>query len=254
MLKNTLVLVFTYALFFTSSYTHAQITEADFRLVTQAFHDEYDSELKSRNQAISINPASSPAMIGFWWKLDEVRAAYSSLFDKDTKILTHYLFLLGGYARMSGMTRDGVAATLCHELGHGIGGGPYKNYEFEDTDVSVEGQADYFAFRYCLARIFKRLPPTGPVKPLSDYTDSLCKNRPVTSYAFCTRAFQTLESERTFFKLNPDDPNSSYDQHDPTTVASVEKDPYFYPSTQCRLDTMMNGILEKERPRCWYAP
>lgn len=238
----------------TSLNTFAQITEADFNLVTLAFHEEYDAELKAKNQIISINPASSPAMIGFWWKLDEVRAAYSSLYDNDTKFLTHYLFLLGGYARMKGMTRDGVAATLCHELGHGIGGKPFKNYEFEDTDVSVEGQADYFAFRYCLARIFKRLPPAQPIKPVNAYTDSLCKAVPTASYTFCTRAFQTLESERTFFKLNPADPDSEYDKHDPLVVTKIEKDPYHYPSSQCRLDTMMNGILGKERPRCWYVP
>lgn len=250
MIKNISALL----IFLSSLSTFAQITEADFNLVTKAFHDEYDSELKAKNQNISINPASSPAMIGFWWKLDEVRAAYSSLFDKDTQILTHYLFLFGGYARMKGMTRDGVAATLCHELGHGIGGEPYKNYEFEDTDVSVEGQADYFAFRYCLGRIFKRLPPAQSVKPPNAYTDSICKTVPDASYAFCTRAFQTLESERIFLKLNPDDPNSEYDKPDLSIVVTVNKDPYHYPSSQCRLDTMINGILGKERPRCWYAP
>lgn len=231
-----------------------QISESDFNFITQVFHAEYDAELKAKNQAITVNPASNAAMVGFWWKLDDVRASYSSLYDEDKNLLTHYLFLMGGYARMKGMTRDGVAATLCHELGHGIGGGPYKAYEYEKTDVSVEGQADYFAFRYCLPRIFKRLPPAAPVKPLNATTDSKCKTLPKASYEFCTRAFQTLESERIFFRLHPTDPDSEYDKHDPTVVTAIEKDPFHYPSTQCRLDTMMNGILGKERPRCWFAP
>lgn len=250
MTKFISILILVFAAFS----VQAQISEADFSLVAKAFHDEYDSELKAKNQTITVNVASSPAMVGFWWKLDDVRASYASLYDKENKILNHYLFLLGGYARLPGMTRDGVAATLCHELGHGIGGEPYEKFEYEETDVSVEGQADYFAFRYCLARIFKRLPPVGPVKPLNAYTDSVCKTLPSTSYEFCTRAFQTLESERTFFKLNPEDPNSEYDKHDASIASHVVHDPYHYPSSQCRLDTMMNGILGKDRPRCWYAP
>jgi hypothetical protein len=152
------------------------------------------------------------------------------------------------------MSRDGVIATLCHELGHGIGGPPYKDYDEVETDVSVEGQADYFAYRYCLERIFRRLPPDTKIKPVNEFTDKQCKTLPASSYAFCTRAFQSLESERIFFRLNPNDPDSDYDAHDTSTVNAVNPDPYHYPSSQCRLDTMMNGILRKERPRCWFAP
>lgn len=251
MLKNTLIL---FSLLLPGQPSIAQITATDFNIVVRAFHAEYDQELKTKNQLIVVNPATNPQSVGLWWNLDDIHAAYSSLYDSDTKILTHYLFLLGGYARLKGMTRDGVAATLCHELGHGIAGEPYKYNEYEKTDVSVEGQADYFAFRYCLPRIFKRLPATNPVKPVSAYTDSLCRTIPATSYEFCTRAFETLETERTFFKLNPKDPNTTYDKPDSSVVDSIETDPYYYPSSQCRIDTMMNGLLGKERPRCWYKP
>tara|TARA_B110001454_G_C12723068_1_gene435670 strand:- start:5604 stop:6359 length:756 start_codon:yes stop_codon:yes gene_type:complete len=251
MIKNTLLVLF---ILLSESRSFAQISEADFELVVRAFHAEYDTELKAKNQSIVVNPASNPQMVGFWWKLDEIRAAYSSMVDSDTNVQQHYLFLMGGYARMKGMTRDGVAATLCHELGHGLGGAPFKNYEHEETNVSVEGQADYFAFRYCLPRIFKRLPTNEPVKPMNAYTDSQCKTLPASSYEFCTRAFQTLQAERTFFKLSPDDPNTEFDKHDTSMATKVNKDPYYYPSSQCRLDTMMNGILGKERPSCWYIP
>ena len=160
---------------------------------------------------------------------------------------------MGGYGRLPGMTRDGVVATLCHELGHGIGGAPYKVNDFENTQVSVEGQADYFAYRYCVPRIFKRLNPAAPVKPVNDYTDKQCRSLPPASYNQCTRAFQSLESERLFFRLNPDDPNTEYDHRDSTVVKTVDTNPYFYPTSQCRLDTMMNGILGKERPSCWHT-
>lgn len=251
MIKNTfLVLVLLLAGF----KSFAQISEADFEIVIRAFHAEYDSELKTKNQSIVVNPASNPQMVGFWWKLDEIRAAYSSMFDEETKTQQHYLFLLGGYARMKGMTRDAVAATLCHELGHGIAGEPYKVFEYEETNVSVEGQADYFAFRYCLPRIFKRLPAQYAVKALNAYTESQCQTVAKESYQFCTRAFQTLEAERTFFRLSPDDPNTEFDKHDRSVASKVVTDPYYYPSSQCRLDTMMNGILGKERPHCWYVP
>lgn len=234
--------------------TQAQVSIETLKTVVAAFHAEYDQELATKQSRIVVNPAPTPAQPDFWWNLADVRAAYAALYDKDSKVLTHYLYLLGGYGKLAGMTQDGIAATLCHELGHGIGGPPYKAYKDEDTDVSVEGQADYFAFRYCLPRIFKRLKPNAEVKSVNAHTDSLCKHIPQARYSLCTRVFQALEVERTFFRLNKEDPTTNYSTPDSSISTEVNKDPYFYPSSQCRLDTMMAGLFEKERPRCWYLP
>jgi hypothetical protein len=35
-------------------------------------------------------------------------------------------------------------------------------------------------------------------------------------------------------------------------VDELDLSPSFYPEAQCRLDTMINGLLSLERPVCWY--
>lgn len=117
--------------------TQAQVSLETLKTVVAAFHAEYDQELASTKSRFIVNPAPTPAQPDFWWSLHDIRAAYAALYDKDTKILTHYLYLLGGYGKLA---------------------------------------------------------------------------------------------------------------------SEVNKDPYFYPSSQCRLDTMMAGLFEKERLRCWYLP
>jgi hypothetical protein len=244
--------IFVYFLFFSLG-TKAQITGEDLGKIIESFHKEYDAELKQKKSRIEINPVVGANLKTFWWDLDQVHASYSGYFDQDENVFIHYLYLLGGYGRLPGMTRDGVVATLCHELGHGLGGAPYKVNDFETTQVSVEGQADYFAYRYCVPRIFKRLNAAAAVKPVNDYTDKQCRTLPKASYSVCTRSFQSLESERLFFRLNPDDPNSEYDRRDSTIAKTINTDAYFYPTSQCRLDTMMNAILGKDRPSCWFT-
>lgn len=228
----------------------SQISQNELDQIAAAFHTEYDKELAQQNAKIFINPDPNPQMIGFWMKSDYVRASYGGYFDSDSKMFLHYLFILGGYARLPGMSRDFYIATLCHELGHGIGGPPYK--DFGKEKISVEGQSDYFAFRWCLPRLFKRIPPNQKVIPLNSFTDSLCRSLPVSSYLYCTRAFQTLESERRFLKLIDKDSNTDYHTPDKTVVKEVETIPEHYPSSQCRLDTMIQGILGKNRPACWF--
>jgi hypothetical protein len=243
-------IIFLGTLFF-SSMALAQISKTDLEVVSKALHVAYDQELHAKGQKFVLNPEAGPNFKDFWWNLDDIRAAYSGLHEDG--IIIHYIYLFGGYARLDGISRDGVAATLCHELGHGIGGNPYKLDPYDkDGRVSVEGQADDYAFRYCLKRVFKFLPPTQVVRPLNSLTEGLCKKRPAADYQFCTRAFQTLESERRFFRLSPTEPETYYDRPDLSKVEVVNQDMEFYPSTQCRLDTMMNGILGQPRPTCWF--
>ena len=142
-----------------------------------------------------------------------------------------------------------------------MGGAPFKLRD-ERALVSVEGQADYYAYRSCLARIFKKLPASGLISPVNAFTDSLCK-KTFTKFddlVFCTRAFQVLEIERMYLAYLSKGVSESallttaYDKPDLTNVTQVETKEDFYPSGQCRLDTMMAGLLQKPRPRCWFLP
>lgn len=233
----------------------AQISLTEFQVVSAVFQAEFAEDMTARNATLTINRPPSPQAPNFWWNLDQVHASYSGY--KDDDFHEHNLFLFGGYARMKGMTVDGVAMTLCHELGHGIGGSPFKD-KGDDSEVSTEGQSDYFAARECIKRVFRRLPETQPVLAPSSYTSQLCASRFKTEedLYLCHRGFQVLEVERIFLRtqLRQEETDVSYETPDPAIVTEMDLSPTFYPSAQCRLDTMVAGILEEERPRCWWAP
>lgn len=241
--------------FLAGSFANAQISLEQFQQISAAFHTEFGSELAAQNARLTINRPPSPQMPNFWWELKDRHASYSSYVESDGA-REHLLFLFGGYARIQGMTPDGVAMTLCHELGHGLGGAPFKD-KGEELLVSAEGQSDYFAARHCIKRIFKHIPEFQPVQAPSAYTESLCRSHFTTQdeLYLCVRGFQALEVERLFFRTQDGiEEETHYETPDQTVVQEVDHSPTFYPSAQCRLDTMMAGLLNQERPRCWWVP
>lgn len=243
---GALLLVFSFSL-------QAEVSLTEFKKLTEIFHKEYDQELKAQGAVMIINNPTGGDP-DFWWKMEARHASYSGYLDPNGT-LTHFLFLFGGYARIPGMDLEGVAMTLCHELGHGIGGDPKKE-SGEKVRASVEGQSDYFAARYCLKRILKHLP-IRPLHSLDSFVVSRCNERFKADQerVMCYRSFLVLEKERLFFRTQEGGGMETYyDRPDPTVVDKIELDPYFYPEAQCRLDTMVNGILELERPRCWWKP
>lgn len=235
--------------------TYAQISLMEFKMVSDAFHEVFSEELKQRNSTLYINRPPAPQLPNYWWDLDVVHASYTSFSDESGT--DHNLYLFGGYARMEGMTMDGVTMTLCHELGHGIGGYPMKNKDPLDYPASTEGQSDYYAARHCIKRIFKVLPESAPVLAPTPYTEELCLKHFNTDedIYLCHRGFQTLEVEKIFLRTQVQEGQDvDYDTPDTSVVTKMDLSPTFYPSAQCRLDTMVAGILEQERPRCWWAP
>lgn len=239
---------------FGASLAYAQVSLEQFKDIAGIFQKEFGPELALRGARLEINRPPTPQMPDFWWNLPEKHASYSGYVESDGTQY-HLLFLFGGYAKMSGMTADGVAMTLCHELGHGIGGAPMKKKN-DNIPASTEGQSDYFASRHCIKRIFRHLAPSAPIQAPSAYTASLCEKQFTSAQelADCHRGFQTLEVERMFLKSIPGGADTFYETPDQSVVEVVNTEPTFYPSSQCRLDTMMAGILNQERPRCWWAP
>lgn len=254
-MKITLWKFLTFLVFGTTLQAQAQISPEQFQNISQAFQAEFSAELAQQNARLNINRPPSPQMPNFWWDLNERHASYSAYTDANG-FTEHFLFLFGGYARMPGMTPDGVVMTLCHELGHGIGGAPYKR-KTDNTRASTEGQSDYFAARSCIKRVLKYIPEFQPAQAPNAYTENLCRQKFVSAEDLynCFRGFQALEVERIFFRqLANGGGETDYHTPDLTVVDTVELQETFYPSAQCRLDTMIAGLLEQERPRCWYAP
>jgi hypothetical protein len=148
---------------------------------------------------------------------------------------------------------DGFAFTLCHELGHLMGGEPKKKNGETKTWASAEGQADYFAASICLRRVLAKLNPAPkqdiplPVKTACEIiadpnASKLCERTAMSGY----RSFhQILDSVGLIQFAMPSflKPEAAAA---PITLLG-------YPSLQCRLDTVLAGAAGQPRPRCWFA-
>jgi len=248
-----IVIIILLTFIFTSTLS-AEVTYPEFKKLTLIFHKEYDAELAAKKENFKVNQTAPGMDPDMWWNMPMIRAAYSSLTENGFK--THLLFLFGAYAKIPGMTIEGLANTLCHELGHGLGGAPYK-VTTDSYSVSVEGQADYYSTKVCLKRILKYMPPNKNSQTSNGedgYIDGKCKTY-FTSKAdieMCLRSFGALESERIFFRIEENGKETFFDRPDQSIVTEINTAADFYPEAQCRLDTMVNGILGIDRPRCWY--
>lgn len=253
-MRVLLIPAISFACSLVCSFAAAQISLSEFTQVTEAFKAEWTAELSAQKSELFINRPPSPQVPNYWWDLDYTHASYSTYTRPESGIREHNIFLFGGYARIEGMTQDTVIATLCHELGHGVGGEPLKQKR-DLEPISTEGQSDYYAYRFCLERMFKRIPARAPVVAVSPYVASLCQAQSADAQAlqFCYRGFQTLEIERMLFKQSQN-VETSYETPDTSVVSEVNHSETFYPSAQCRIDTMVAGLLKQERPLCWWAP
>jgi len=160
---------------------------------------------------------------------------------------SYYINIYGGLAKHPDMTFDALALVLCHELGHAYGGKPDKLSPV--FKVSVEGQADFYATQACMAKILPYFPQEHPWAPTL-WMKTKCQNE--KDPLFCQRVLHAGLSVGKLLSFLKKQPIPQYETPDMTQVRKTLKS---YPQTiQCRLDTYALGILQKERPRCWYAP
>lgn len=217
----------------------ASVNFEQFRQLTQAIHMAFEELKPDSSHSLSINQKVGD-LENYWWDLDIVHASYSGV-EMDGQH-AHNIFLFGGFARLEGMTVDGLAVTACHELGHGIGGAPFK-----ETGKSMEGQADYFATKTCLPVLFKYLEQTIE-NSYDPYIIEFCKNHNDVNY--CKRAMTALESDISFFSYLGEE--TSFEERSVEIATELNESATYYPSAQCRLDTSMNGVLGLDRPICWF--
>lgn len=127
------------------------------------------------------------------------------------------IVVYGGLIQHPEIDEQALTLILCHELGHHLGGPPTAA---RNGWASCEGQADYWSTLQCFGHFY-----------------------PVTEGAQAALRVAQLYSTQT---LNP---APSLESKDPTEVPRIY---YGYPSPQCRLDTMMAGLMQQARPLCWY--
>ena len=186
----------------------------------------------------------------------------------------------GGIARAKGMTMEGLAVIVCHEIGHHLGGAP-RTFLYYGWP-SAEGQADYFATSKCLKKYFAQLSveehfaidQSIPEKVILD-CNSVYKS--LADLKICVRSQMAALDFAHFLNSLPDVRNPILlTATDPKVVKGTITNEY--PKPQCRFDTLYQGSLcgvhsdvatsetdakighcndeskPGTRPRCWYKP
>ena len=148
-------------------------------LYSEQLQIEYDAELK-------FNPAPKGFTRDYWWTIDHPSARF--VFIDSVSLRQINIFIFGGLARVESMTKDAMAISICHELGHLLSEGP-KKY----NGTTVEGMSDYFSVGDCLRKYFK------VIENHSAWTSSpkeiqLCRENFYEEVKFrdCLRAFRAL--------------------------------------------------------------
>lgn len=161
------------------------------------------------------------------------------------------ILINGGFLQMENITTDDFGLIICHELGHHYGGAPYfPPSEGNSIWASGEGVADFWATRTCFPKVIDRLPAVDVQR--DDETAHFCISnaiqiplntcwRTIQSSLFISRLHSAFNHEKTVPQLS----TPEIRQVDTTNVS--------YPSPQCRLDTFITGVMQKNRPPgCWF--
>lgn len=205
------------------------------------------------------------------WTNDTTNASATQY--KNTWELNAY----GGMALEEKVSRDGFTLIMCHEIGHHFGGFPFR----PDWGGN-EGQADYFSTQSCAREMWRDEGEEnrGFREKVAPYAKDLC-DKAWTQDNDRDLCYRSMTGSLTVATFLGHGQNVSFETRSRDRVAKTYK---FYPTPQCRLDTLVAGALctkkfnreiipsteseaaeqsclEKsredeldQRPRCWFAP
>ena len=175
----------------------------------------------------------------------------------------YHLEVPGGMSRYHLINEEAFILTVCHELGHLLGGAPARN-----RAISLEGQADYFATTHCAKRVLPQIEPYKKTTPTQDM-QNLCARE--NDRDLCYRILSGSQSLSNYFASIA---RNSFPTLSQESQRQVNQTLTTHPKAQCRLDTFKRGTFchknegnisfddpklgyctEKDdlkRPRCWY--
>lgn len=158
------------------------------------------------------------------------------------------------YASNRKMTNDVFALTLCHEIGHYLGGAPKiikgRNDLHDFSFLTGEGQADYWSSLKCIRDYFSKVSASKKaqrlVKKLPNFLKNKCKSvySPKKEVDICVRSiaasirFSELMHEIYGYSFQKP-PSPSTPSSDIATKTLRKR----YPTVQCRLDTHISAAL-----------
>ena len=176
-------------------------------------------------KAYSEEVASYGAKLSIEYQYDNrSRAAYT------TRKGNIWRIVIGG-AYLNKKDDGALRILLCHELGHHIGGAPYKFIgSGEHSWISAEGQADYFAGAECAKKL---------IHNEAHYIDSA----------------EIFAQQMWSKNRKKDGPKPNRNQ---TSEIIARSTLLKHPQPQCRLDTYIAAYYCPEdkdcRPPCWFKP
>lgn len=203
----------------------------DGEMSEEAFNCLVD-EFAAANRKLVAALGGNLVMIKKW--TSTIANAYAIRSTDEWQIEVH-----GGLARHPKMTEDSYTVVLCHELGHHVGGYPFKPLSGAAAAgwAAVEGQADYYAVKDCARRLWRdefdinagfRATIDSAAKAQCDsvwpdiHEQNLCYRIMAASHDM-TDALAALRNKTVSFAI-----------HDPTIVPQTVSE---HPNEQCRLDS-----------------
>ncbi len=247
----------------TSAYSVSGISETQWNSVIDRIEENMSPYFRLAGLDLTIRRG---------WYSDVNNAGAQADWDDHTQ---RYVDIHGGTGRAQWSTEDTVAALVCHEMGHHLGGySPFDNWSQWGTSVywpASEGAADYFASSKCLRAFFENQPNEEFLKSVKipPVVEKKCRQQWTVpeDAAICIRS-SLAGRELMKVWLNRE---ISFDTPDLSIVTTGLQS---YPSNQCRIDTFFQGALctvDKSimpshsdhkvgvcndtlgaRPRCWY--
>lgn len=194
----------------------------------------------------------------FQWS-NEYLGAGSNFYHQEFQVM-----LWGGFIRAPGSNFEIIAFTLCHELGHYLGGTPYQVFNHEVQWSSAEGQADWFAARECLPRVFRNFSSFSRYKTLQHanettiYCQGETKQKELCQWIL--GAGQDFSEFSSFYFLENGVKTTVPRLHQQAMERPSRTIVSTYPTAQCRLDTIKQAGLcaggslsHCVRPSCWYV-
>ena len=205
------------------------ISEETFNMIVDAAYRLYKPISAANDEELVINPN---------WEDSTVNASCS----RSMGVVQVEMY--GGLARREEITAEGFVLVLCHELSHAYGGTPYvRTY----SKVSSEGQADYMAAKECAKKIFTKISLPASDNNLTVYIKKACAGNKI-----CLSSLTGGQSLGNLLATIKSEPTPNFETPDQTVVEKINLS---YPDTvQCRVDTLHNGALGRDRPLCWFKP
>lgn len=220
------------AIFFILSNSFASINEDKFNSIAHEVMQSMQEEIKLSGLSIKLNLDWDSPVVNAGANRDGTRGTIN---------------LHGGYAKLAPVTSRSFTHTLCHELGHLIGGGvkvmPTAKY-------SSEAESDYFATKTCLKKVFK---DNNSFSELSKIQKEWCKSsfEVTEELNLCAEILLASRDQLNVENfLTPSLAHKNFEELDQSINSTTNHNGY--PTISCRYTTYIHGALNWKRPSCWF--